>query len=185
MKTPIPSLAAATLLLVALAACSSDPTAAPANTPGSPEPAEASPTARFDFSSSATLSIDCTAFDDYVQFDQLSVDHDVELVSLTAPDAVRTSVGRSWISDDPEQLGSGGLNAVRAGGVQVTDEPGWSDKTPVKGYKMVADTDYTVFTELSIRPGAVMKDLIITYLLDGAEITTVWPTSITRKQRCP
>lgn len=195
VKTTLSTLVTAALLLTVTAGCSSDdtrptpsavpdPTSSPSE--GGTEVADPAPAVvTLDFATEGKIAFSCTPFFTYVQFEQFSSDTDIELVSITAPGAVDAEVVRSWISDDPDQLNSGGILATQAKGNQITDEPGWDGRQRVAGYEIEAGTDYTVFVELSIRPGARIDDLVVTYLLDGVEGTTTWADEITRKRRCP
>ncbi|CAN5436051.1 hypothetical protein BH11ACT8_BH11ACT8_10770 [soil metagenome] len=198
-----PSRRVAMLLLtgavaVSLAGCSSsdddatsDPTTAPSSTsaadaPSSATTTEAAPTpVAFDFDA-VDLSISCTPFTEYVQFEQFTTDADVVLRSVDVADgSTGITVGRTWVSDDKRQAISSGNLAVNAKGTRITDEAGWAGRTRLSGAAITAGTTYTVFATLSIGSGADVDSFVVSYRdATGAPGVATWPLAITRESGC-
>jgi hypothetical protein len=153
-----------------------------------PDPAETDDEVTIDFASEGEATISCrSAFREYVEFEQLTSDTDVELVSATATQEGAARLGRVWVALDAEDVKSAGLLAVQARGPQITDEAGWDTKVPVAGAEVEADVTYTLFAEYDLprdASGSSIRDLTLTYVADDGEGTATWSSSVVRRP-CP
>ncbi|MCW2815620.1 MAG: hypothetical protein JWN84_3075 [Nocardioides sp.] len=183
----LPVLLTAVLLLGACSSEEEPPSSGPASATGTPEPEPvafgfggAEP-GRDGTDGTSSIRLSCTPYREYLLYEQVTVDTPVVLRAIRSDGL---EVGRSWVTGNRRQRMSSGMIAVGAPGGQITDQPGWRERTPLAGTGLSPGTTYTFFVELSLPLGASQDELSFDYVVGDRSETVSWPYTMDRVRRC-